>query len=240
MSTNRKKNNYINNENFTKECINYIEEYKTKLFEETTVKLEYTENGIIGKPKKGTPEKIKYDLFNRENRPTINRYIAECIILLSKKVSCMPAFVNYPYRDEMVSDAIEICVKYFHNFNPNAVSKRTGEKTAGAFGYFQQFIARRMFKRRAEELLQMYTKQKYIAQTANDFSETAEYDEPEVVDSIKAIVQEMSGDDWIEYDKKIAEKKRLLDEDKLIPELEEIKELEEFIKITSPLSEHLI
>ena len=41
-----------------------------------------------------------------------------------------PNFVNYPFRDEMVGDAIENCLMYAANFDP--------EKVKNPFAYFTQ------------------------------------------------------------------------------------------------------
>ena len=38
----------------------------------------------------------------------------DCINGLSYK----PNFINYTYRQEMISDGIENCLQYIHNFNP--------------------------------------------------------------------------------------------------------------------------
>lgn len=161
-------------------------------------------------------ETVKYvNLYNDnvENglpKPQMNNYLGSCIILLANKVSCMPAFNNYPFRDEMISDAIEICVRYFHKYDENAISKRTGEKTAGAFAYFTQAVARRMFKRRAEEKVQMYLRQKLIVHSEESFQQMQMQDEKEHVDILNNILEEMSGDDYVEYDLKLAAKKKEL------------------------------
>ena len=120
-------------------------------------------------------ETIKYvNLYNDclENglpKPQMNDYLGRCIILMSHKISCMPCFSGYSFKEEMIGDAIEICVRYFHKYRADAVSVRTGNQTAGAFAYFTQVIARRMFKRRAEERVQMCLKQKLIVHSEESF-----------------------------------------------------------------------
>ena len=48
-------------------------------------------------------------------RPPVTEYIGECFLKISEKLSHRPNFVNYPYREEMVSDGIENCLMYAHN-----------------------------------------------------------------------------------------------------------------------------
>jgi len=40
-------------------------------------------------------------------KPNIPNYVGECILLIAKRLSTKPNFVNYSYRDEMISDGIE-------------------------------------------------------------------------------------------------------------------------------------
>ena len=182
---------------------------------------------MTSKPKKHYIDKEKFNeetskyvkLYNEcvKNglpKPQMNNYLGGCILLLATKISHMPAFSGYSFRDEMVGDAIEICIRYFYKYNEDAISVRTGEKTAGAFSYFQQIIARRMFKRRAEEKVQMFLRQKLIVHSEDRFSAIQEQDEKENVDVLNEILADMSGDDFVEYDIKLAAKKKELKEKK--------------------------
>ena len=70
---------------------------------------------------------------NRGHRdPKISNYIGECFLKISEKLSNRPNFMNYPYRDEMISDGVENCLMYAHNFDP--------EKSKNPFSYFTQMI----------------------------------------------------------------------------------------------------
>lgn len=64
--------------------------------------------------------------------PRLPEYIGECIYKIANKLSNKPCFMNYSYRDEMVSDGIENCIMYFKDFDPN--------KTQNPFAYFTQVI----------------------------------------------------------------------------------------------------
>jgi hypothetical protein len=74
--------------------------------------------------------------------PRIPDYIGECIWKIAEKLSTKPCFINYSYREEMVSDGIENCILYFRDYDP--------EKGQNPFAYFTQVIyyafLRRIYK----------------------------------------------------------------------------------------------
>ena len=64
--------------------------------------------------------------------PKLSNYIGECIWKIATKLSCKPCFLNYSYRDEMISDAIENCILYFNDYDP--------DRGSNPFAYFTQVI----------------------------------------------------------------------------------------------------
>lgn len=68
----------------------------------------------------------------KTNKPQIPRYVADSIDKIAKRLSTMPSFVNYPYREEMVGDGVLNCIEYIDNFNP--------AKSTNPFSYFTQII----------------------------------------------------------------------------------------------------
>ena len=142
--------------------------------------------------------------------PQLSRYCGECIILLANKISNMNCFNQYTFKDEMVQDGIEVCLKYFHKFDPEKISERTGKKSAGAHAYFTKFIYNAMVNRINIEKHQMLLRHKYIAQCEDIFVELQEHDSENFNGELKDILREISGDDYIEYDNGIKiEKYRL-------------------------------
>ena len=53
-----------------------------------------------------------------ELQPPVTDYIGECFLKIATHLSYRPNFINYTYRDEMISDGIENCLQYVKNFNP--------------------------------------------------------------------------------------------------------------------------
>ena len=61
-------------------------------------------------------------------KPRITNYLGSCFLKIATHLSYKPNFVNYMFRDDMISDGIENCVQYIHNFDP--------EKSRNPFAYF--------------------------------------------------------------------------------------------------------
>ena len=87
-------------------------------------------------------------------RPVIPRYIGECFLKIANHLSFKPNFVNYMFKEDMISDGIENCVQYIHNFNP--------EKSQNPFAYFTQIIHYAFLRRIQREKKQLEIKNKII------------------------------------------------------------------------------
>ena len=94
--------------------------------------------------------------------PSIPDYAGECFLKIAEKLSHRPNFINYAFREEMVSDGIENCVMYANNFNP--------EKSQNPFAYFTQIIYYAFLRRIEKEKKQLYIKYK----TMNEFDSLEE------------------------------------------------------------------
>ena len=86
--------------------------------------------------------------------PPVTNYIGECFLKIANHLSYRPNFINYTYREEMISDGIENCLQYVHNFNP--------EKSDNPFAYFTQIIYYAFLRRIQKEKKQAHVKNKYI------------------------------------------------------------------------------
>ena len=127
----RKKQHYVNNEQFL------------------IVMRDYRENYLKSKDDETTP-------------PQIPDYAGECFLKIAERLSHRPNFINYAFREEMVSDGIENCVMYASNFNP--------EKSTNPFAYFTQIIYYAFLRRIEKEKKQLYIKYK----TMDEFSSLEE------------------------------------------------------------------
>ena len=65
--------------------------------------------------------------------PIVTDYIATCFLKIAEGLSHKSNFIRYTYREEMVMDAVENCLKAVMNYNIEAAT-RTGNPNA--FAYF--------------------------------------------------------------------------------------------------------
>ena len=93
-----------------------------------------------------------------EPKPQISNYLGECILKIANHLSYRPNFINYTYKEEMISDGIENCLQYLDNFNP--------KKTNNPFAYFTQIIYYAFVRRIQKEKKQTTIKHRMI-QNAN-------------------------------------------------------------------------
>ena len=98
--------------------------------------------------------------LNDTEPPQIPRYIGECFLKIATHLSYKPNFVNYMFRDDMISDGIENCVQYIHNFDP--------EKSRNPFAYFTQIIHYAFLRRIQKEKKQLDIKTKIIERSGFD------------------------------------------------------------------------
>ena len=88
-------------------------------------------------------------------KPEVTNYIGECFLKIANHLSFRPNFINYTFRDDMISDGIENCLQYMDNFNP--------DKSNNPFAYFTQIIYYAFIRRIQKEKKQMQIKSKLIA-----------------------------------------------------------------------------
>lgn len=105
---------------------------------------------------------------NDTPKPQIPQYVGLCIMQIANRLSTKPNFINYSYREEMISDGIENCISYFDNFDP--------AKSDNPFAYFTQIIYYAFLRRIQKEKKQVYTKHK-IAENNMLFDEVVEVNE---------------------------------------------------------------
>lgn len=117
--------------------------------------------------------KTAYNLYKKAQKkskrklrpPQIPEYIGECLLMIATRLSNKPNFASYTFREDMISDAIENCILYMHNFDP--------KKSQNPFAYFTQIIHYAFIRRIEREKKHSYTKYKYAlhrAQQKEDYA----------------------------------------------------------------------
>ena len=98
----------------------------------------------------------------QQTLPVVPDYIAQSFLRIAEGLSHKSNFVRYTYREEMVMDAVENCLKAIENYNLEAAT-RSGKPNA--FSYFTQISWYAFLRRIAKEKKQQDIKAKYITQS---------------------------------------------------------------------------
>ena len=145
-------------------------------------------------------EQCKLAETEKEIRPPVTHYIGECFLKIANHLSYRPNFINYTYKEDMISDGIENCLQYVSNFNP--------EKSNNPFAYFTQIIYYAFIRRIQKEKKQQSIKRKLIIQSGVDFQTASNPDDREYQDAYISYLQKnMLLDDEEEQKKEIKKKK---------------------------------
>jgi DNA-directed RNA polymerase specialized sigma24 family protein len=103
--------------------------------------------------------KVNRALTEGTTRPMIPNYVGECFLKIATHLSYRPNFVNYPFREDMISDGIENCVQYIDNFDPDR---------GNPFAYFTQIIYYAFLRRIQKEKKQLEIKAKILERSGYD------------------------------------------------------------------------
>ena len=115
----------------------------------------YVDNKKFLEAMKEWKEKCREAEETGEERPQISNYVGECFLKIANGLSYRPNFINYTYKEDMISDGIENCLQYIHNFNP--------DKSNNPFAYFTQIIYYAFIRRIQREKKQTHVKHRIIS-----------------------------------------------------------------------------
>ncbi len=151
----------------------------------------------------------------KNNIPKVPDYVAQCFLRIAEGLSHKSNFIRYTYREEMVMDGVENCLKAISNYNIEAAT-RTGKPNA--FAYFTQIIWFAFLRRIAKEKKQQDVKLKYLTNSGLENFLTNELGEANsqsvishFVDTLKERIDRVKIQDshWKETVKKEKKKKKI-------------------------------
>lgn len=131
-------------------------------------------------------------------QPPITNYMGECFLKIANHLSYRPNFINYTYKDDMISDGIENCLQYVSNFNP--------EKSNNPFAYFTQIIYYAFIRRIQKEKKQTEIKQRLIMKSGIQEYETIDGDDTNYTNSYVDYMQKNAVEEKPKKEKKVKEK----------------------------------
>jgi hypothetical protein len=100
--------------------------------------------------------KAEIDAAKAEGKeiPRVTDYIGECFVKIATHLSYKSNFINYTFRDDMISDGIENCLTAAAKFDPS--------KSSNPFAYYTQIIYFAFIRRIQKEKKHQATKYKII------------------------------------------------------------------------------
>jgi len=131
-------------------------------------------------------------------QPPITNYMGECFLKIANHLSYRPNFINYTFKDDMISDGIENCLQYVSNFNP--------EKSNNPFAYFTQIIYYAFIRRIQKEKKQAEIKQKLLNRVDIHQYETIEGDDGNYTNSYVDYMQKNQKEEKPKKEKKVKKK----------------------------------
>jgi len=121
---------------------------------EKTKPIHYVDNKKFFQAMVAYLDKCKLATEAEQELPKIPDYIGDCIYKIAEGLSYKKNFINYSFREELVGDGIESCIKYLRSYNP--------EKTNNPFSYFTQICFNAYIHRIGKEKKEQYTKYKMM------------------------------------------------------------------------------
>jgi DNA-directed RNA polymerase specialized sigma24 family protein len=122
-----------------------------------------------------------------KERPIVPTYVGECIMKIATHLARKPNFVNYTFKEEMISDGIENCLQYIDNFNP--------DKSNNPFAYFTQIIYFAFLRRIQKEKKNLFVKFK-LSEHTNLFDTTVEQQEHDTGKNDGRFKDEIKVSEW--------------------------------------------
>ncbi len=153
--------------------------------------------------------------------PNVPDYIAQCYLRIAEGLSHKSNFIRYTYREEMVMDAVENCLKAIGNYDLKAAT-RTGKPNA--FAYFTQISWYAFLRRIAKEKKQQDIKIKYLTRSGvENFMDmgddaTANYVAGAFVETLRDRIEKVRGADnqfkaYVQEEKKKKKRVKNVDSD---------------------------
>lgn len=151
-----------------------------------------------------------------EPAPVVTNYIAECFLKIAEGLSHRTNFVRYTYREEMVMDGVENCLRAVKNYNIKAATRKG---TPNAFGYFTQICWWAFVRRITKENKQQDVKLRFLAESGLEEFMIDPDEDPQVAKTVQTFVDNLrrriddvkDRDGQVEkYKKKIGKKRTVM------------------------------
>jgi len=129
--------------------------------------------------------------------PQVSEYIGECFLKIATHLSYKANFINYTFKDDMISDGIENCLTAVEKFDP--------ERSTNPFAYYTQIVFFAFVRRIQKEKKQQVTKYKMLEQVDIDQIVAHAEDNQEIVNHLMELARKQL--DTVDPDRRAMAKK---------------------------------
>lgn len=135
------------------------EELESYAFPEVRTSVQYVDNQKLTQIMISWAAEVAHAKKNNLEHPRIPEFVGQAIMLIATNLARKGNFRDYSWVDEMIEDGIDACVRYLHNWRPDATT-RGGYPNP--YGYISR-IVEQAFRHRIEiEKRQDYYKNKSL------------------------------------------------------------------------------
>ena len=135
---------------------------------------------------------------NNLEKPRVTEYVGECFLKIATHLSYKANFINYTFKDDMVSDGIENCLTAVEKFDP--------DRGMNPFAYFTQITFFAFVRRIQKEKKQQATKYKLLENIDIDSILAHSEGNEEFANSLLEMVRKQV--DFIDIDKRTIPSKK--------------------------------
>lgn len=143
-------------------------------------------------------DKVKHAQEHGLEKPIVSNYLGECFIKIATHLSYKANFINYTFKDDMISDGIENCLTAVDKFDP--------DKSLNPFAYYTQIIYFAFVRRIQKEKKQQATKYKMLETIDIDQIISQSEDNEDFANQLIEMVRKQS--DMVEPERKTVSKKK--------------------------------
>ena len=130
----------------------------------------------------------KEKIAKGDKKPTMNKYLGQCVIKMATRLSLSPNFRGYVYREEMIQDAILGAVNYMHLFNGDRFNNGFAYVTQILFSHMVQTIKKE--KKKYELNLKLIQKAELTHMNDPEFTSQANTDAQAIADQKLGDIEE--------------------------------------------------
>lgn len=126
-------------------------------------------------------QQVEHAKAHQLPKPKVSEYIGECFLKIATHLSYKANFINYTFKDDMISDGIENCLTAVDKFDP--------ERSTNPFAYYTQIVFFAFVRRIQKEKKQQAAKYKMLEHVDIDQIVAQAEDNQEIVNHLMELAR---------------------------------------------------